>query len=40
MRGTRSHPGVLLLVEPELSQTDTAALAFHILKTFFSEVVG
>lgn len=40
MHGTGSHPEVLLLVKPEPSPTDTAAWAFHILKAFFSAVVG
>lgn len=40
MRGTGSHPEVLLLVKPEPSPTDTAASAFHILKAFSSEVVA
>lgn len=39
MHGAGSHPEVLLLVKLELSQTDTAAPAFHILKAF-SEVSG
>ena len=37
MHGTGSHPEVLLRVKPELSPTDTAAWAFHILKTSSSE---